>query len=148
MKRSVLDALRRAGKRLLFVRPPGLPRPEGPAGAPRPREPDATALTQGPAPTSLTSALVWPFRWAWRGIRALLGGLDDGLVYLATPFGVRVATPVKRYAVLLGVSAAISLLALLPVPGLPLAVLAAGYVGVLAVGRAWVVNEKQRAAIA
>src|SRR5438270_2651442 len=148
MKHSVLDTLRRAGKKLLFVRPPGRPRPEEPAESPRPREPDATALTQSPPPTPFPSALVRPFRWAWQGIRTLLGGLDDCLVYLATPFGVRVANPVKRYAILLGVYAAFYLLALLPVPGLPLVVLAAGYVGVLAVGRAWVVNEKQRSAIA
>src|SRR5438270_37283 len=148
MKHSVLDTLRRAGKKLLFVRPPGRPRPEEPAESPRPREPDATALTQSPPPTPFPSALVRPFRWAWQGIRTLLGGLDDCLVYLAIPFGVRVADPVRRYAILLGVYAAIYLFALVPIPGLPLIALAAGYVGVLAVGRAWVVNVKQRAAIA
>jgi hypothetical protein len=39
----------------------------------------------------------------------------------------------------------IYLVALLPVPVLPLVALAVGYVGVIAVGQAWVANEKQRA---
>jgi HEAT repeat protein len=55
--------------------------------------------------------------------------------------------PRKRYPVLLGVYAAIYIIAVLPVPVLPLVGLAVGYIGVLAVGRAWVANEKQRTLI-
>jgi hypothetical protein len=92
--------------------------------------------------------LLTPFRWLGRGLLALLGGLDRGLVFLARPFGVLVASPLRRYAILLGDYTLIYLLALLPLPILPLLALAVGYVGVLAIGRAWVLNEKQRSAIA
>jgi hypothetical protein len=63
------------------------------------------------------------------------------------PFGVRVRDPRRRYAILLGVFALIYVLGALPVRLLPLVALAFGYVGVLAIGRAWVLNEKERTAI-
>jgi hypothetical protein len=94
------------------------------------------------------SVLLKPFRWGWLGVQRLFEALDRGLVFLATPFGVRVRNPWRRTAILLGDYLVIYLLALLPVPVLPLTALAFGYVGVLAVGRAWVLNEKQRSAIA
>jgi HEAT repeat protein len=48
---------------------------------------------------------------------------------------------------LLGAYAIIYLLGALPVPVLPLLALGIGYVGILAIGRAWVKNEKQLTAI-
>src|SRR5262245_31670346 len=73
---------------------------------------------------------------------------DRGLVALAALFGVTMPTPGRRFAVFLGVYAALYLLALLPVPALSLAGLVLAYLGVVAVGRAWVANEKRRADIA
>jgi hypothetical protein len=52
-----------------------------------------------------------------------------------------------RYTVLLGMFALLFLVGALPLPALPLVALAVAYLGVLAIGRAWVVNEKQRTAI-
>jgi hypothetical protein len=73
--------------------------------------------------------------------------LDRGVAWLATPFGVHITDPRKRFAVLQGVFLVIYALGLLPVPWVPLVALGFGYVGVLAIGRAWSVNEKQRAKI-
>jgi hypothetical protein len=97
---------------------------------------------------SIAHFVLAPFRILLGVILALFRGLDRGLVLLARPFGVNVKSPWLRYAILLGEYAVIYLLALLPVPIVPLAALGVGYVGVLAVGRAWVLNEKQRGAIA
>ena len=79
---------------------------------------------------------------------AFFHALDRSLVYLATPFGVHVKEPGRRYAILLGIYAIIYLLGLLPIPVVPLVALTYGYIGVLAVGRAWVLNEKERALVA
>jgi hypothetical protein len=78
----------------------------------------------------------------------VVAALDRGFVWFAVPFGVRVRDPRRRYALLLGLYALIFALGALPVLVLPLAALAAGYVGVVAIGRAWVVNEQERTAIA
>jgi len=94
------------------------------------------------------STVAAPFRRLGHGLRALLTALDDALVQAATPFGINITDPWRRYGVLLGVYAAVYLIGALPVPYVPLLALAFGYVGVLAIGRAWVLNEKQRAAIA
>jgi hypothetical protein len=87
------------------------------------------------------SRLMKPFQF-------LLIGVDRLLVHVATPFGVRVKEPRRRYAILLGIYALIYILGFLPIPVLPLVALTIGYVGVLAVGRAWVLNEKERTLIA
>ena len=71
----------------------------------------------------------------FRPIQRAFTRLDAWLVYLATPFGVRVKEPGKRYAIMLGIYAAIYLLGALPLPVVPLVALAIGYVGVLAIGR-------------
>jgi HEAT repeat protein len=101
---------------------------------------------------SVLAALGAPARAGWRALSANLGALDRGLVWFANPFGANVRSPVRRYGTLLGLYAAIYVLATAlgawRVPLLPLALLGVGYVGVLAVGRAWVKNEKQRAAVA
>ena len=85
---------------------------------------------------------------AFRPVKLLLTGLDRLLVNLATPFGVRITEPRKRYGILFGIYAVIYGIGSLPVPVLPLIALTVGYVGVLAVGRAWVLNEKERTLIA
>src|SRR5262249_24431166 len=54
----------------------------------------------------------------------------------------------RRYLQMLSIYACVYLLALLPVRWVPLIALAVGYIGVLAIGRAWVKNEKMRTAIA
>lgn len=95
----------------------------------------------------VASYLLTPFRAVWRLLLALLTALDHGLVWLAVPFGARVPHPGRRYAMMLGLFAALFVLGSLPTPTLSLAALSFGYVGVLAIGRAWVVNEKERAAI-
>src|SRR5262245_54254880 len=81
-------------------------------------------------------------------LASLFEALDRGIAALATPFGVHITNPWKRFAVLQGVFLVIYVLGLLPVPWVPLVALALGYVGVLAIGRAWAVNEKQRTKIA
>src|SRR5690349_15033578 len=82
-----------------------------------------------------------------RAVAWAFSALDRAFASLAVPFGAHIRQPARRYAVLLGAYAVIYLLALLPVPVLPLVALGVGYVGVLAIGRAWVLNEKQRTAI-
>lgn len=74
--------------------------------------------------------------------------LDRLLVRFATPFGVHVSDPRWRYARFIGIYALIYLLGALPLPVVPLVALGVGYVGILAVGRAWVRNEKERSLIA
>jgi hypothetical protein len=77
-----------------------------------------------------------------------LAWLDQGCVWLATPFGVRVRDPRLRYPILLGVFAALEVVGWLAGPPTSLIALGIAYAGVLAIGRAWVVNEKRRTAIA
>jgi hypothetical protein len=85
-----------------------------------------------------------PFAAVGRAFSAL----DRGFVWLATPFGVRVRDPRKRYPILLGVFALLHGLGSLNARWTPLVALGVGYIGVIAIGRAWVVNEKQRTDIA
>src|SRR4051794_11749866 len=96
----------------------------------------------------MLSRLAAPFLGLWRLLYAAFDALHDALVWFARPFGVNVRSPLRRYALLLGIYAAVLALGALPVPVLPLVALAVGYVGVLAIGRAWVKNEKRRAQIA
>jgi hypothetical protein len=101
-----------------------------------------------PPPRRGKSRLLAPPKAAWRGAQGVLGAIDQALCWFAVPFGTRIADPRRRYAVLLGAFALIYVLGALPVPVVPLVALAVGYVGVLAIGRAWVLNEKERTAIA
>jgi hypothetical protein len=94
--------------------------------------------------TAMASGIFAPFLWLWKGLQAALAPLDHCLVWFARLFGVNVREPGKRYAILLGIYAAIYVIALLPIPVVPLVALAVGYLGILAVGRAWVLNEKRR----
>jgi hypothetical protein len=61
---------------------------------------------------------------------------------------VNIVDPKRRYARFLLIYAVLFLLAALPFPGVAFSALALGYVGVIAVGRAWVRNENTRTAIA
>lgn len=84
----------------------------------------------------------------WGAIVAAFQAVDAALCAFAIPFGVLVRDPLKRYAIMLGVFAGIYVLGVLSIPYVPLVALAIGYVGVLAIGRAWVLNEKERTRIA
>jgi hypothetical protein len=82
-----------------------------------------------------------------RILARLFSALDRGFAWLAVPFGVRVRDPVRRYAMLVGLYVLLFVLGALPIPLVSLSALAVGYLGVLAIGRAWVLNEKKRTAI-
>src|SRR5262245_11956691 len=82
-------------------------------------------------------------RWIWASFR----GLDSSLVLLAHGFGVTIVRARLRYGAFLAVYAVVYSLALLSVPLVSLLALGIGYLGVLAVGRAWVRNEQHRSAI-
>jgi hypothetical protein len=85
---------------------------------------------------------------AWKAVTWPLAWLDLGMVWLAMPFGVLVRDPRRRFPILLGVFAVLEILGKLAPPPLSLISLGVAYAGVLAIGRAWVVNEKRRTAIA
>lgn len=89
-------------------------------------------------------SLFLSLRRLWQGTKPALVWLDRCFVGLAALFGVNQTDPLRRYGTLLGIYAVLYALALLPLPVLPLLALAVGYVGILAVGRAWVANEKHR----
>ncbi len=88
-----------------------------------------------------------PRRGFWSTLSSFLHALDRGFAALAIPFGVRVTDPRKRFALLQGLFLVLFVLGLLLIRWVPLVALGYGFVGVLAIGRAWVVNEKQRAKI-
>jgi HEAT repeat protein/uncharacterized protein (DUF697 family)/GTPase SAR1 family protein len=93
-------------------------------------------------------SLLRPIKLAWGFVYRLWQRLDAGLVRLARPFGVNITDPTVQHARFVLIYVVIYLVTLLPVPVLPLVALAVGYVGIIAVGQAWVANEKQRARIA
>jgi hypothetical protein len=97
---------------------------------------------------NIKARLAAVFGTFWAYLQSAVGWIDRGWVWLATPFGVLVTKPQWRYPILVGVFALLCGLGALPVPVLPLVALGIGYVGVLAINRAWVANEKKRAAIA
>jgi hypothetical protein len=101
----------------------------------RRRSPRPTPVPEEPhtPPPASTSRLLLPFLALARGAYWLLDILDRVLVCFAVPFGVNVRDPWRRYALLLGAFAVIYL--------------GFGYIGVLGIGRAWVLNEKRRTAI-
>lgn len=97
---------------------------------------------------SLLSRLWAPISWLIVWLFAAWEAIDVLLVRAADLFGVRITEPIKRTLVFQGIFLGLFLLGVLPLPVLPLLALIWGYIGVLAVGRAWVRNEKQRLAIA
>ncbi len=114
----------------------------------RQQDPPATfpPATLSPRP-SVTAHLLAPFQAVGRLLVLVFTTLDRGFAWVAVPFGVGVRDPVRRYALLLGLYAVLFVLGALHVPILSLSALALGYIGVLAIGRAWVLNEKERTAI-
>src|SRR5947207_2178046 len=96
---------------------------------------EAPPLPQKPP---VTSRLLAPLLSVWRGVQAAFSALDHAFSWFAVPFGTRVRDPRVRYPLLLGIYALIYLLGALPIPYLPLVALGFGYIGVLAIGRAWV----------
>src|SRR5438874_1334927 len=96
---------------------------------------------------SAASRVLAPVVGVSQGIGRVFAALDHAFAALAIPFGAQVRDPRIRYAILLGLFALIYVVGALPVHGVPLVALAFGYVGVLAIGRAWVLNEKERTAI-
>jgi hypothetical protein len=112
----------------------------------QPVEPIAEVPVAAAKP-SVPSRVLAPLAAVWRCIVTVFAGLDRAFNWFAIPFGVRIRAPLPRYAVLLGVYALIYVVGALHVSTLPLLALAFGYVGVLAVGRAWVINEKERTLI-
>ncbi|MBI1915946.1 MAG: HEAT repeat domain-containing protein [Planctomycetes bacterium] len=96
---------------------------------------------------SATSRVLAPVLGVWLGVGRVFAALDHAFASLAIPFGAQVRDPRVRYAILLCLFAVISVVGALPIHGVPLVALAFGYVGVLAIGRAWVLNEKERTAI-
>jgi hypothetical protein len=88
-----------------------------------------------------------PFQAVGRFFVQAFTALDHGFAWLAVPFGARVRDPWRRYGMLLGLFAVLFLLGMLDVPNIALPALAVAYIGVLAIGRAWVLNEKERTAI-
>ncbi len=97
---------------------------------------------------SLLARLWVPLSWLIAGLFAAWEAIDHLLVRASNLFGVTVASPLQRYLVFQGIFLVLFVLGALPLPVLPLLALGYGYVGVLAVGRAWVRNEKRRLAIA
>lgn len=109
----------------------------------QPVAPPPTVTAKPPA----RSAIGAVFGSLWAGLSWLCASIDYAFSCLAVPFGVRIRDPKKRYPVLLGVFALLFAIGTLHIQLVPLIALGAGYVGVLAIGRAWVSNEKERTAI-
>jgi hypothetical protein len=107
----------------------------------------AVVLPPSPPRPSVAARLLAPLRAVGRFLVRVLVALDRGFAWLAVPFGVGVRDPVHRYARLLGLYAVLFALGALPFSLVSLPALAAAYIGVLAIGRAWVLNEKERTAI-
>src|SRR5262245_20254589 len=102
----------------------------------RPRNATPAAVDAPPPPPPrrrLKARLTAPPKAAWRGVKGVLGAIDEALCWFAIPFGTQIADPRRRYSVLLGIFAVIYVLGSLPIPYVPLVALAVGYVGVLAI---------------
>ena len=97
---------------------------------------------------SLWSRILHSLTRAWHFVVLCLHALDRWLVWFSQLFGVNLPDPHKRFGVFLGIYAVIYIVGFLPIAWLPLFALTIGYIGILAIGRAWVVNEKERTLIA
>jgi hypothetical protein len=115
-----------------------------PLGWPRRKQTPPTPTAPDAAPPVVPRS---PWQRFTGTLAVALVAMDDAISAIAIPFGVRVREPRKRFAILQGVFAGLFLLGALPLAYFPLAALALGYVGVLAISRAWVVNERKRTAI-
>jgi HEAT repeat protein len=93
--------------------------------------------------------VVLPLRRFWLNVlKPTLKALDEALVGIGAVFGTRIRDRGVRALVGQGIYLVIYLIAVLSPTAISLPVLLFGYVGVLAVGRAWVANEKLRTLIA
>jgi HEAT repeat protein len=91
------------------------------------------------------SILLVPFQFLWTHVVSpLFKALDRGLVSIAGLFGAFEADMLRRACWMNGLFLGLYAISFLPIPWVPLIALLVGYVGVLAVGRAWVANEKLR----
>src|SRR5262249_48023804 len=111
----------------------------------KPAQQDAPPVSPRPP---VTTRVLSPFQTVWRWVQAAFSALDHAFSWFAIPFGVRVLDPGRRYTLMLGMFAVIYLVGAFVVHPLALVALGFGYIGVLAIGRAWVLNEKERTAIA
>src|SRR5262245_4803595 len=96
------------------------------AAAPLSAEGEALAPPRLPLPRP--AAWSRPFRAVWGVVVAAFEALDSALCAFAIPFGVLIADPGKRFAVMFGVFALIYVLGSLTVPVLSLSALGLGYV--------------------
>src|SRR5439155_19505500 len=80
-------------------------------------------------PAAMRNWLFVISRRIWQTIRPAVVLVDQGLVALATLFGVTMPTPGQRFAVFFGVYAVLYLLASLPIPLLSLTALVIAYAG-------------------
>src|SRR5262245_12279010 len=104
----------------------------------------APSRTERRQAMSYRTLIVLPLRRGWNFVKPVLQRIDQLLVAIATLFGVHLPTPGQRYGALLGIYAAVYVLGLLTTTVIALPLYLFGYVGILAVGRAWVANERQR----
>jgi|GEM_PF-6065877 len=90
---------------------------------------------------------ILPFRYLYLYPKIAVEALDDWLIGLATLFGSEIIDDRKRLIRMMSVFGIAFLVGVLPLGYLSLAAILFGFAGVLAMGRAWVVNEKRRTAI-
>jgi len=92
--------------------------------------------------------LASPFRLLFAGLRWSFHRIDAFLMGIATPFGVNLLRWQDQFIRFLSIYAVLFILAIAPLGWVSFVALAIGYLGVMAVGRAWVANEKIRNDIA
>ncbi len=94
------------------------------------------------------NVLLAPFRALWsRVVTPTFHALDRFLVAVSAVFGAYEPGAWRRVLWMNGLFLGLYAVGVLPVPWLSLAALLSAYVGVLAVGRGWVANEKLRTSI-
>ncbi len=84
----------------------------------------------------------------WSRIKHSLAAIDDVLATYARIFGVGFVDPIPRYAIFIAVYGVIYSVAIFTNKPLALVAIWMGYIGVLAIGRAWSQNERFRSRIA
>jgi len=74
--------------------------------------------------------------------------MDNLFARISKAFGTSSSNPSKQYGIFIFIYGIIYLVGILPIRFIPLLALCYGYIGILSVGRAWVLNEKERSLIA
>ena len=114
----------------------------------KPCKPKCTGvnMTNGSNAVPVRPRFVSPFKFLWRAVlKPPLVRLNKALMRFSSLFGATFANPKKRYGVLLGIYSLIY--AFQAIPGfrvLGIGLIVFGYLGVLAVNRAWSANEHAR----